>query len=343
MAAKFQVFVSSTFEDLKAEREQVIKAILEMGHIPVGMEMFSAGDEEQWNIITRHIDEIDYYAVIVGHRYGSITDTGIGYTEKEYDYAISKGVPVLGFLLDDKASWPADKIETDEKKRERLDQFRTKVRSRMVNFWANKDDLHAKFSIALMKAFSTHPRAGWTRASDVAGPEVTKEISRLSAENAELRKNLQALQLKDREQTKDEITEAYRILMKPQLFAYVRKAGESDWGKEIKTDLFTIFEGIAPKLLVENHMHEMVRDAAFAITGKIDYHLNWPIPENHFRDWIADLHALDLIEPSKKKHTVQDTKEYWTLTELGRAGMKDFRRFKLKSMQSQAKTENVSE
>jgi hypothetical protein len=44
---KYQVFVSSTYGDLRDEREQVIKAILEMGHIPVGMEMFSAGDESQ--------------------------------------------------------------------------------------------------------------------------------------------------------------------------------------------------------------------------------------------------------------------------------------------------------
>jgi hypothetical protein len=32
-------------EVLKAERDKVMKAVLEMGHIPVGMEMFSAADE----------------------------------------------------------------------------------------------------------------------------------------------------------------------------------------------------------------------------------------------------------------------------------------------------------
>ena len=33
-----------------------------MGHIPVGMEMFSAA-EEQWKLISRIIDEVDYYYV----------------------------------------------------------------------------------------------------------------------------------------------------------------------------------------------------------------------------------------------------------------------------------------
>jgi Domain of unknown function (DUF4062) len=41
MNVKYQIFVSSTYEDLKAERAEVIKACLNMGHIPVGMEMFN--------------------------------------------------------------------------------------------------------------------------------------------------------------------------------------------------------------------------------------------------------------------------------------------------------------
>ena len=112
MAVKYQIFVSSTYDDLREEREQVLKATLEMGHIPVGMEMFSAADEEQWKIITRQIDECDYYAVIVAHGYGSVVD-GISYTEKEYDYAISNNIPVLGFIIEDGASWPTDRVDTD--------------------------------------------------------------------------------------------------------------------------------------------------------------------------------------------------------------------------------------
>lgn len=47
MPAKYHVFVSSTYEDLTDERERVIRAILEMGHIHVGMEMFNAANESQ--------------------------------------------------------------------------------------------------------------------------------------------------------------------------------------------------------------------------------------------------------------------------------------------------------
>ena len=58
MSPKYQIFVSSTYTDLKQERDLIIKAMLEMGHIPVGMEMFSAADEEQWEIIKKQIDKV---------------------------------------------------------------------------------------------------------------------------------------------------------------------------------------------------------------------------------------------------------------------------------------------
>lgn len=335
MAIKYQVFISSTFVDLREEREQVIRAVLEMGHIPVGMEMFSAADDEQWSIITRQIDEADYYALVLAHRYGSTTPSGIGYTEKEYDYAVSKGIPVMGFVLDDEASWPAHQIETDEDKRLRLEQFRAKAKSRMVNFWENKNDLHAKFSIALMKAFITNPRTGWTKANEVAGPEVTKELTRLSSENALLRKQLEALELKEREHDREAHREIIRTLQKNAVTAYVRKKSD-DWGNPIPTTLLTIFDAVAVKLLVENSPSEMARDIAFQLSQAIDYYYSWPVPENFLRTWLADLHALDLIEPSKKRHSVSDKEEYWSLSEFGREVLKDFRRYRLEQAKRKA-------
>jgi hypothetical protein len=45
MNVKYQIFVSSTFEDLEDERAELIKACLNIDHIPVGMKMFNAADE----------------------------------------------------------------------------------------------------------------------------------------------------------------------------------------------------------------------------------------------------------------------------------------------------------
>ena len=54
--------------------------------MPSGMELFPAANEEQWNWIKKVIDASDYYIVILGGRYGSISEnTGMSYTEMEYN------------------------------------------------------------------------------------------------------------------------------------------------------------------------------------------------------------------------------------------------------------------
>ncbi|ECZ7129828.1 TPA: DUF4062 domain-containing protein, partial [Salmonella enterica subsp. enterica serovar Virchow] len=74
---KYQVFVSSTYVDLIDARKKIIETVLSLYHFPVGMEMFSADDSEQWDIIKETIDASDYYVIIIGHKYGSVSKDGI--------------------------------------------------------------------------------------------------------------------------------------------------------------------------------------------------------------------------------------------------------------------------
>ena len=98
MDKRYQVFVSSTYADLKEERQHVLQALMEMDCIPAGMELFPAADEEQWEFIKKVIDDCDYYLLIIGGRYGSTTDDGISYTEKEFDYAVENGLKVVALI-----------------------------------------------------------------------------------------------------------------------------------------------------------------------------------------------------------------------------------------------------
>ena len=85
---KYQVFLSSTFEDLRVEREKVQQALLEVGCIPMGMEIFPPSYETQWEYIKKVIKQCDYYILIIAGKYGTINQTtGISYTEQEYRYA----------------------------------------------------------------------------------------------------------------------------------------------------------------------------------------------------------------------------------------------------------------
>ena len=52
--------------DLIEQRQKVRDTILRLQHFPVGMEMFNASDENQWNIIKETIECSDYYVLIIG-------------------------------------------------------------------------------------------------------------------------------------------------------------------------------------------------------------------------------------------------------------------------------------
>jgi hypothetical protein len=190
MNVKYQIFVSSTYEDLKDERDEIIKACLNMNHIPVGMEMFNAADEQQWAVIQRTIDQCDYYVVIIAHRYGSIAEEGISYTEKEYDYAVAQKVPVLGFIIDEKASWPNDLIDKDSRSVQALQHFKSKVKQKIVRQWRDKSELQAQFAISLGTTITINPRRGWIRAPEVGAADVAQVLSNLTEENARLRQKL---------------------------------------------------------------------------------------------------------------------------------------------------------
>ena len=77
MEKRYQVFVSSTYADLKNERSRVIQTLMEMDCIPSGMELFPASDEEQWEFIKRIIDDCDYYLLIIGGKYGKPGPDGL--------------------------------------------------------------------------------------------------------------------------------------------------------------------------------------------------------------------------------------------------------------------------
>lgn len=326
---KYQIFVSATFKDLKEQRQSAIKAIWEMGHIPVGMEMFSAADEEQWEIIRKTIDECDYYVVIIAHRYGSL-DGGISYTEKEYNYAVSAKIPALGFIIDKNTRWDPQFIDTNQKTITSLKNFKKKVTSKHVSFWKNADDLAGKVSISLGKQFNTTPRPGWIRATEETGPAVTAELSRLSKENASLREGLQNQQTQSETKKLEEHTSLDEILSNNKVAVHLFIKGKQTWEKPIKKPLYLIFWILAPEIMIEKSVLSIDSTIAISISKSTDnLRENWPIPSNSLNSWLADFSSLGLIKPSSLKHQVRDTNEYWSLTSKGKEYYNYIRRLRL--------------
>ncbi len=169
MEVKYQVFVSSTFEDLKDERKEVCQAILDSHCIPAGMELFPASNESQWEFIKKIIDESDFYIVIVAGKYGSIGHDENGkkksYTEMEFDYAVKCGKPIIALVHYNINELPREKVELSKNKNKMLEQFLKKIyEGRLIKKWKNKYELKTHVITALnhLKENTTSP--GWIRA-----------------------------------------------------------------------------------------------------------------------------------------------------------------------------------
>lgn len=189
---KYQVFISSTYTDLVEAREKATKVILDLYHLPVGMEMFSADDDDQWKIITDAIDVSDYYVLILGHRYGSLTNKGISFTEKEFNYAKSKNIPILSFIRHRDTPVSNSDRESNPKSLDKLEKFIAKAsKGKMCAFWTDVSDLERQLAIALPKSFARHQGIGWVR-GDSKSEHVAEEIAKLSEENRKLRDEINA-------------------------------------------------------------------------------------------------------------------------------------------------------
>ena len=189
MNKKLQVFISSTYTDLKEERQAAVEAILSAGHIPAGMELFNAGNESQLITIQKWINESDVYMLILGGRYGSIDPVQqISYTEIEYKYALEKGMPVFAVFITEKAlnekikKLKKSAIEDIEPKK--LEEFKKLVLSKICRPFDDLKDIKIAVHETLNKFSREYILSGW-----ISGNDVT-EYDNILKENLDLKAQL---------------------------------------------------------------------------------------------------------------------------------------------------------
>jgi hypothetical protein len=188
---KYQVFISSTWSDLHAEREQVVRALLENECIPIGMELFPPSDETQWQYIKRMIDQCDYYLLILAGRYGTVeAESGISYTEKEYLYAESIAKPIIAFLRRDPETLPHNLVESNQTSQEKLAMFRNHVQKKMVKFYTDSLQIYPCVVQGINNLKKSRPDGGWVPAHMLPQQPVQKELEDLRIENANLKNRL---------------------------------------------------------------------------------------------------------------------------------------------------------
>jgi hypothetical protein len=331
---RYQVFVSSTFQDLQEERQEVMQALLELDCIPAGMELFPAANLDQWTLIKKVIDDCDYYIVISAGRYGSLGSDGIGYTEMEYRYAVEQSKPIMGFLYRDLGKILSDKSEQSEERRAKLDAFRELIQQKMVRFWESPSDLGSQVSRSLVKLIRTEPAIGWVRATFATTEETTRELLTLRKRIEELERELQRARVTAPEGTEGlaQGEESFDIQLEFRAFDPADYQ-TSKWTWEVTETWDDIFASIAPLMINEASDHqiraslnEFVEESA-RIDLLSDERVRgrtlsgFSIDDTTFNTIKVQLRALGLIASSNKPRSVKNTATYWTLTPRGDALM----------------------
>ena len=319
MDKRYQVFVSSTYADLKEERQHVIQALMEMDCIPAGMELFPAADEEQWEFIKRVIDDCDYYLLIIGGRYGSTTNGGISYTEKEFDYAIECGLKVVALIHGAPDDIPFGKSEQDPELHNKLFSFKDKVMNgRLVKFWKSSEELPGLVALSMTKTIKMYPAVGWVRASHVANENILSEINELRKKNSDLQQSLSEISVQQRPAIEgiSDIDSVFTV--HGDYKVYKQGYSTRHYTFESKVSWREMFSLISPYLV--EHPNDAAAKSRLAIAlleknGETGSSVS--INDQEFKTITIQFKAYGLIKTSYTQTTKGGMALFWSLTEKG--------------------------
>jgi len=329
MEKRYQVFVSSTYADLKDERQKVMQALMELDCIPAGMELFPAADEEQFDFIKKIIDDCDYYLIIIGGRYGSITSRGISYTEQEYDYALKCGLRVVALLHENPEAIPFGKSEQDPELRNRLVAFRERVATdRLVRFWRTADQLPGIVALSLSKTIKMYPAVGWVRADRASSEELLAEINELRKQNGQLQDSLSKVSNIKSVELPDLAGLDEKVVLQGE---YFNQGVRRDW--RATATWRELFASIGPYLV--KHPHEdtvkgVIKDVLFSRSGS--HGTSATLDDQDFQTVGVQLKALGLVDLRYLKNVGGGMGLYWSATAAGERAAIELRAVRTKSL-----------
>jgi hypothetical protein len=338
MEKRFQVFVSSTYEDLLDERQEVMQALLELDCIPAGMELFPATNDDQWSLIKKVIDESDYYLVIVGGRYGSLSTSGKSFTQMEYEYALEINKPIIGFVHKNPGDLPAKKTESDPKINIKLENFKEIIKQKLIRYWETPEGLGSVVSRSMIKLIKSDPAIGWVKADQLPDEDLNKTILELRNEIGELQSELKTY--KDKKYANsEELAQDKDIFEVKYSF---RSYSLSDSGYRETIQRFShsysiswnqLFFSVSPYLVDEaseskiiESLNELTEKTNFEFLSKTDQLKDvsfdrFKVSSDAFNSIIVQFIALGYIKKSSKGKSVKDKATYWSLTDTGELKM----------------------
>src|ERR1700758_3257964 len=95
-----RIFVSSTFKDLRPERESAQEALRRSELVPWGMELFVSEPSKPLDVCLEQVQLSDAVILIIGFMAGSLIpeSSELTYTRAEFELAQRLGRPVFAFF-----------------------------------------------------------------------------------------------------------------------------------------------------------------------------------------------------------------------------------------------------
>jgi tetratricopeptide (TPR) repeat protein len=170
------VFISSTSRDLAEYRAAAVEICLRLGYQPIAMEYFAAMPVGATAGSLQKLDTADLYVGIFAHRYGYIEDPtdGRSVTEIEFDYAGTRGLDRLCFVVDPKHDWSPE--FTDHEHHDRLAALKARIGTLVRAEFTTVDDFRVKLSQSLMEWRDANPnRPGSSEAILATTPDAVPD------------------------------------------------------------------------------------------------------------------------------------------------------------------------
>jgi hypothetical protein len=307
---KYHVFIGSTLDDLKNERREILRIIMELGHIPVMADYLDLTEKNREQLLQKTIEECDYFIALAAHKYAPL--------ESEYNIAVKKNIPVIALVIDGKARWKSSKKEKEPALVKQMEEFKNKLRSSVCETWLNSTDLCQKCQSLLILEMNLHPQSGWVRANQTALPLVANELSRLSAENELLRRQINFDNGEIVAKLRDQMKQTIKVLALNEITLSFYYSDGENWENSKQFRHIRLFKLLAPEMVLGKTTAEISRFLGTVLNPDLDkvVRKEYPTPSNTIKKLMADFSLLKLVKCVNGGESSGD--EVWEITEYGK-------------------------
>ena len=315
---KYHVFIGSTLDDLKAERRELPRIVMELGHIPVTADYLDRDQKNAAQLLQKTIEECDYFIALVAHRY-SDSEGKSGPLAAEYNAAVKKGVPVIALIIDEKARWKSAKMETGAAQIKKLEDFKMKLSRSSCDTWVNAAELCQKAQNLLIQEMRLNPRGGWVRAGQAVQPEVANELARLSGENDSLRHQVKIENGEFVAKLRERLKHIIKILaMNKVTLSFYYTSGDN-WENTREFRYIRILKLLVPELALGKTTAEISRFLGTVLNPDLEKTVrkDYPTPSNTVKKIMTDFSMLRLVRCVNGDDGGSDN-EVWEITDYGK-------------------------